>query len=297
MASLYHELAPTRGGTFWSASAGSYDLFQSSADGRILRTLLRRPPWFSRPSPVNYDWKNRPPPPHFGAVLEDEDGLLWVFVRVAAGSWREAWPTVSPDVYEVPLRQIAMEKLFATMIEVIDPQAGRVLARQRIDGLVVGALPGPRVDALAMDRGLPESIVVDHGPEFISRALDIRACRHGVTLVFIRPEKPSENAYIESFHSLFRDECLSAHWLLDLADARFQIEAWRRDYNELRPHTSLAGLTPRTSKNNRTSQTPNLALSLALQLTPVRGEDHFRADVFVAPEDEPSRLQMARARR
>lgn len=79
------------------------------------------------------------------------------------------------------------------------------------------------LDALAMDRGLPESIVVDHGPEFISRALDIWAYRHGVTLVFIRPGKPTENAF-ESFHSRFRDECLSAHWFLDLADARFQIE-------------------------------------------------------------------------
>jgi putative transposase len=87
-------------------------------------------------------------------------------------------------------------------------------------------------------------ITLYHGPEFISRALDIWAYRHGVTLSFIRPGKPTENAYIESFHSRFRDECLSAHWFLDLADARFQIEAWRRDYNDLRPHTSLAGLTP-----------------------------------------------------
>lgn len=63
-------------------------------------------------------------------------------------------------------------------------------------------------------------------------------------LVFIRPGKPTENAYIESFHSRLRDECLSANWFLDLADARFQIERWRQDYNEVRPHGSLGNQTP-----------------------------------------------------
>lgn len=110
------------------------------------------------------------------------------------------------------------------------------------------SLPAVRVIAaleqLAGERGLPKSIVVDHGPEFISRALDIWAYRHGVELVFIRPGKPVENAYVESFHARFRDECLGAHWFLDLTDARFQIEQWRRDYNEVRPHSSLGNRTP-----------------------------------------------------
>ncbi len=101
----------------------------------------------------------------------------------------------------------------------------------RID--VDTSLPAARVIAaleqLAGERGLPQSIVVDHGPEFISRALDIWAYRHGIQLVFIRLGKPIENAYIESFHSRFRDECLAAHWFLDLADARFQIEQFCRD--------------------------------------------------------------------
>jgi putative transposase len=116
----------------------------------------------------------------------------------------------------------------------------------RID--VDTSLPAARVIAaleqLADVRGLPKSIVVDNGPEFISRALDIWAYRHGIHLVFIRPGKPVENAYIESFHSRFRDECLSAHWFLDIADARFQIEHFRRDYNECRPHSSLGNRTP-----------------------------------------------------
>jgi putative transposase len=116
----------------------------------------------------------------------------------------------------------------------------------RID--VDTSLPAVRVIAaleqLAGVRGLPKSIVVVIGTVFISRALDIWAYRHGIQLVFIRPGKPVENAYIESFHSRFRDECLSAHWFLDITDARFQIEQFRRDYNELRPHSSLGNRTP-----------------------------------------------------
>jgi putative transposase len=110
------------------------------------------------------------------------------------------------------------------------------------------SLPAARVigtlEQLAGVRGLPRSLVVDHGPEFISRALDLGAYRRGIELVFIRPGKPVENAYVESFHSRFRDECLSTHWFETLTDARFQIERWRQDYNEVRPHTSLAGRTP-----------------------------------------------------
>lgn len=100
------------------------------------------------------------------------------------------------------------------------------------------------LEQLAAGRGLPRTLIVDHGPEFISTALDLWAYRRGVQLHFIRPGKPTENAYIESFHSRFRDECLSAHWFESLTDARFLIERWRQDYNDARPHTSLGGLTP-----------------------------------------------------
>ena len=110
------------------------------------------------------------------------------------------------------------------------------------------SLPSARVIAvleqLAGQRGLPRRLVVDHGPEFISRALDLWAYRRGVELAFIRPGKPVENAYVESFHSRFRDECLNTHWFESLTDACFHIEHWRQDYNAVRPHTSLAGRTP-----------------------------------------------------
>ena len=97
---------------------------------------------------------------------------------------------------------------------------------------------------IAMTRGAPKTIRVDNGPEFISKALDRWAYENGVTLDFSRPGKPTDNAFVESFNGRLRDECLNAHWFLSLADARAKIEAWRRDYNESRPHMSLGWMTP-----------------------------------------------------
>ena len=105
---------------------------------------------------------------------------------------------------------------------------------------VVGVL-----DRLADSRGLPEAITIDNGPEFTGRALDEWAYRRGVKLSFIRPGKPIENAYIESFNGRFRDECLNTNWFISLKHARNVIEDWRRDYNKARPHSSLKGFTPK----------------------------------------------------
>ena len=110
------------------------------------------------------------------------------------------------------------------------------------------SLPALRVvrvlDRLRGDRGLPEQIVIDHGTEFTSKALDQWAYENKVTLHFITPGRPMENGYIESFHGRFREECLNEHWFLTLDDARETIEGWRRDYNRVRPHSSLRYLTP-----------------------------------------------------
>jgi putative transposase len=100
------------------------------------------------------------------------------------------------------------------------------------------------MDRLKAVRGTPNSIKVDNGPEFISKELDKWAYEHGVTLDYSRPGKPIDNAFIESFNGSFRDECLNTNWFLSLEDAREKIEAWRRDYNEWRPHSSLDNLTP-----------------------------------------------------
>lgn len=111
------------------------------------------------------------------------------------------------------------------------------------------SLPAERViaalDRIAQGRGYPRAIVCDNGPEFRSEAMDQWADRHGVRLAFIEPGRPVQNAYIESFNGRFRDECLNEHWFLDLADAKDIIEAWRIDYNTLRPHGQLGGRTPK----------------------------------------------------
>ncbi|WP_394358011.1 IS3 family transposase [Methylococcus mesophilus] len=110
------------------------------------------------------------------------------------------------------------------------------------------SLPGRRVvgvlQRLAEIRGLPKSVTVDNGPEFAGKALDEWADSQGLCLSFIQPGKPQQNAYIESFNGKFRDECLNEHWFVSMCHARQVIEEWRREYNEQRPHSSLAYLTP-----------------------------------------------------
>ncbi len=93
-------------------------------------------------------------------------------------------------------------------------------------------------------RGEPQMIVVDHGPEFISRVVDQWAYQRGVRLHFIAPSKPQQNAYVESFNGKFRDECLNQHWFEDLEEAREKIEARRQDYNQRRPQSALGYRTP-----------------------------------------------------
>jgi putative transposase len=92
--------------------------------------------------------------------------------------------------------------------------------------------------------GYPKSIVMDNGPEFTSRVLDQWAHERGIELIFIRPGKPTENAYAESFNGRVREECLNQHWFDAVEHARELCLAWRDDYNFIRPHTSLGGLSP-----------------------------------------------------
>ncbi len=79
-------------------------------------------------------------------------------------------------------------------------------------------------------RGVPASITVDNGTKFASKAMDLWAYRNGVHLDFIRPGRPTENGYIESFNGKLRDECLNVEVCLALVDARSKLHRWRRDY-------------------------------------------------------------------
>jgi putative transposase len=110
------------------------------------------------------------------------------------------------------------------------------------------SLTGKRVVAvlerLAGSHGLPQVIYVDNGPEFISRRLDEWAHRYDVTLAFSRPGRPTDNPFIESFNGRFREECLNQHWFAGLEEAQATIEAWRVEYNTVRPHSALGNQTP-----------------------------------------------------
>lgn len=114
------------------------------------------------------------------------------------------------------------------------------------------SLPGTRVvqvlERIVGERGAPMQIVLDNGPELAGKALDQWAYVRGVRLRFIAPGKPVQNAFIESFNGRLRDECLNRHWFLGLADTRRTVEAWRRDYNQLRPHSALGYRTPEEAR-------------------------------------------------
>ena len=100
------------------------------------------------------------------------------------------------------------------------------------------------LEIAAKEYGYPRTIRVDNGPEFISKELDLWAYSHGVELYFSRPGKPTDNAFIESFNSSFRKECLNSSWFLSLDDAKSKIEAWHMEYNTLRPHSSIGNIPP-----------------------------------------------------
>ena len=100
------------------------------------------------------------------------------------------------------------------------------------------------LEQVCRQSGYPQTIRVDQGSEFISRDLDLWAYQKGVILDFSRPGKPTDNAFIGSFNGKLRMECLNTHWFMSLDDARAKLEAWRRDYNEARPHGALGHKTP-----------------------------------------------------
>jgi putative transposase len=132
------------------------------------------------------------------------------------------------------------------------------------------SLPGTRVaqvlDRVVRERNTtPEAIMLDNGPELTSRALDQWAYQRSVQLRFIDPGKPVQNAFVESFNSRLRDECLNEHWFLSLADARHLVETWRIDYNQTRPHSSLGNISPEQFRKNLQTK-PIVAEPLGLSL-------------------------------
>lgn len=117
-------------------------------------------------------------------------------------------------------------------------------------------------------RGLPKTLVADNGPEFTSKAMLVWSRPQGVSLHFIKPGRPTQNAFVESFNGRLRDECLNQHWFGNLDEARRIIESWRLDYNTRRPHSALGYMTPKAfrmafeqkAKNDKMGQELSIAV-------------------------------------
>lgn len=145
-----------------------------------------------------------------------------------------------------------------TVVDVFTRECLAVHADCSLSGRKVAAV----LDTVATARGCPKEITVDNGTEFFSKAMDAWAYHRGVKLDFIRPGRPMDNGYIESFNGRLRDECLNAELFSDLLNARAKLECWRRDYKENRPHSSIGNLTPTEFANAvRTDEGRNKAFS------------------------------------
>ncbi len=193
---------------------------------------------------------------------------------------REGWQVNSKRVYRIYREEglkvrIKRRKKLASYARVRPPAAGRVNERWSMDFVadslsdgrrirvltvidsftreclalkVAKSLPSPSVtetlNRVIRHRGAPRTIQVDNGTEFTSNHFDAWAYLRGIDVDFIRPGKPVDNAHIESFNGRLRDECLNSKWFESLDDARKALQDWRRDYNEVRPHSSLGDMPP-----------------------------------------------------
>ena len=130
------------------------------------------------------------------------------------------------------------------ILTVVD-QFTRECVKLEADRSMTGMQVAQALERARQERGsLPQSITVDNGSEFCSRALEAWAMSHAVQLSFIRPGRPGENGFIESFNGRLRDECLNVAWFTSLDDARAKLAKFREHYNRERPHSALADRTP-----------------------------------------------------
>ncbi len=216
---------------------------------RTIHNLLRREGW-----PVNRKRVQR---------LYREEGLA---VRRRGKRRRSQIPRPIRDPLGGANQRWSMDFMSDTLssgrtfrcLTIVDEFSRECLAIQ-----VAHSIPAVRVievlEGLREDRGLAPLIVTDNGSEFTSRAFDSWAYARGIKIDYIQPGKPVQNCFVESFNGTLRDECLNLHWFLTLEDARRTIETWRRDYNSVRPHSSLGGLTPVEYAGNHSPSEERLA--------------------------------------
>ena len=146
------------------------------------------------------------------------------------------------------------------LLAVVDDFTRACLAIE-VDTSIGGRRVVEVLQRLVETRGKPTVLITDNGPEFVGRALDAWAYAQGIRLHFIDPGKPNQNAYVESFNGRFRDECLNEHWFLSLVQTRQIVEAWRLDYNAVRPHSSLGNVSPTEFEQCTLDRAPNPILT------------------------------------
>ena len=158
-----------------------------------------------------------------------------LIVETAAGA-NQRW---SMDFVAARLEDGKLFRIL-TVLDQYTRECVAILAKAHLSGGDVAST----LDGAIAVRGRPASITVDNGSEFAGRVMDAWAHHHGVQLAFIRPGRPTENSFIESFNGRLRDECLNVELFGSLADATRLLAAWREDYNHTRPHSSLRDDTP-----------------------------------------------------
>jgi putative transposase len=165
--------------------------------------------------------------------------------RCAATNRRERCkPTAPNQVWSIDFvaDQLADGRRFRalTVVDVFTRESLAIEVGQSLKGEDVVRV----LSRIGLQRAVPKTLFCDNGTEFTSQAMDLWAYHAGVRIDFSRPGKPTDNAYVESFNGTLRLECLDAHWFTSLADAKQIIEAWRREYNESRPHRAHGERTP-----------------------------------------------------
>ena len=215
---------------------------------RRVHVLLRREGWEVNPKRIYRLYKemglqlrNKVPKRRVKAKLRDD--------RTAATMTNQVW--AMDFVHDQlatgrKLRILTIVDTFSRFSPAVDPQFS-----YRGEDVVTA------LERVCREVGYPQSIRVDQGSEFISRDLDLWAYQKGVTLDFSRPGKPTDNAFIESFNGKLRAECLNTHWFLSLDDARAKMEEWRRDYNEVRPHSAIGNKPPISLMNRSAASGPS----------------------------------------
>jgi putative transposase len=151
-----------------------------------------------------------------------------------------------------------------------------------------------QLSRIIAQQGAPESITSDNGSEFVGKAMEAWSYQNGVKLDFIRPGKPVENGFVESFNGRLRDECLNVEVFFDVVDARTKLEQWQADFNHSRPHSSLADRTPAEFRTVAAVDQPfalptvHKAVSTACQGSAHAGQKTPALDTPPRPPSEPS---------